>query len=174
MKTLPQAKYHPMNAGRYIAYCLTIITVLGTFQQPPISDSAQAAGNPIAEEMRTFSQEIISAYEKRDTVRLKSLYAKQPDALFFWERKMSYSWSNIDATIDGLVTALSRLRLTMNEFRSGGSGKTGWFAATFQAERVTTEGKEFTSEGRWTVIAEKIGGRWMIVHEHTSFPLPEH
>jgi len=126
-----------------------------------------------AERMRRFSSEIIAAYERRDTKALKSFYAQQPGALFFWERKMSYSWQQIDHTIDSLVSAVAHLKLTTSEFRSGGSGNTGWFATTFHVERVTPEGKRFASDGRWTVVAERIGGRWRIVHEHTSFPLPE-
>lgn len=127
----------------------------------------------VAERMRHFSKEIIAAYERRDTKKLKSFYAKQPDALFFWERKMTYSWDQIDRTMDALVSAVAKLKLTTNEFRSGGSGDNGWFAATFHAERITPEGKQFSSDGRWTVVAEKVNGRWLIVHEHTSFPLPE-
>jgi ketosteroid isomerase-like protein len=123
--------------------------------------------------MRRFSREIIAAYERRDTTALKSFYAKHPGALFFWERKMSYSWDEIDNTMNALVTAVAKLRLTISEFRSGGSGNNGWFAATFHVERVTPEGKQFSSDGRWTVIAERVNGRWLIVHEHTSFPLPK-
>ncbi|HKZ79889.1 MAG TPA: nuclear transport factor 2 family protein [Pyrinomonadaceae bacterium] len=130
-------------------------------------------GDSVAEEMRAFSREIIAAYEKRNTATLKSFYARQPDALFFWERRMSYSWPQIESTIDSLVGALAELKLTTREFRSGGSGKNGWYAATFHAERVTSDGKRFFSDGRWTVIAEKVNGRWLIVHEHTSFPFVE-
>jgi len=134
-----------------------------------------AAGqkDPVAESMRLLSKGLIDAYERRDTAALKGYYAKQPDALFFWERKMTYSWEQIDSTMDALVGAVAKMKLTITEFRSGGSGQTGWFAATFHAERATPEGREFSSDGRWTVIAEKRGGRWLIVHEHTSFPLPK-
>ncbi len=138
--------------------------------------NAQALGNrevKTPERMRRFSGEIIAAYERRDTKTLKSFYAQQPGALFFWERKMSYSWQQIDHTIDSLVSAVAQLKLSTSEFRSGGSGNNGWFATTFHVERVTPEGKRFASDGRWTVVAERIGGRWLIVHEHTSFPLPE-
>ena len=36
---------------------------------------------------------------------------------------------------------------------------------------VTTAGKHELATLRWTVIFEKQGGKWMIVHEHTSEPL---
>jgi ketosteroid isomerase-like protein len=138
-----------------------------------MNSNISAQQESVAQSMRNFSQEIISAYEQRDTKRLKGFYAKQPDALFFWERKMSYSWDQIDHTMDALVSAVAKLKLSTREFRSGGSGNNGWFAATFHVERVTPDGKEFSSDGRWTVVAEKVNGRWLIVHEHTSFPASE-
>lgn len=148
---------------------LTAICVSPTGARPALREKRES----VAESMRRFSREVISAYERRDTTALKSFYAKQPDALFFWERKMSYSWDQINSTIDALASEIAQLKLTTSQFRSGGSGNVGWFAATFHVERVTTEGRQFSSDGRWTVIAERVKGRWLIVHEHTSFPLPE-
>jgi len=160
-KLLKQA--FPIAFG-LLAICFSPLNELSAF---PVKEES------VPERMRSFSKEIISAYERRDTKTLKSFYAKQSGALFFWERKMTYSWDQIDRTIDALVSAAAKLKLTTSEFRSGGSGNHGWFAATFHAERVTPEGKEFSSDGRWTVIAEKVEGQWLIVHEHTSFPLRE-
>ena len=141
----------------------------------PASETGASVGKTesVAESMRRLSGEIISAYERRDAAALKGFYARQLKALFFWERRMSYSWEKIEQTMDELVRLIAKIKLTTGEFRSGGSGNTGWFATTFHAERVTPEGQTITSDGRWTVVAEKINGRWLIVHEHTSFPLPE-
>jgi ketosteroid isomerase-like protein len=141
--------------------------------QPAGIDAPANRGESVAESMRQLAKDMIAAYERRDTAALKGFYAKQPGALFFWERKMTYSWEQISSTMDGLVSAVEKLKLATTEFRAGGSGDTGWFAATFHIERVTPEGKQSSADGRWTVVAERIGGRWLIVHEHTSFPLPK-
>ena len=155
-----------------IACGIIALTAIGVCH-PGETPALPAKKGSVSESMRRFSREIIAAYERRDTGALKSFYLKQPGALFFWERKMSYSWDEIDNTMNALLAAVAKLTLTISEFRSGGSGNNGWFAATFHVERVTPEGKQFSSAGRWTVIAEKVNGRWLIVHEHTSFPLPE-
>ena len=155
-----------------IACSIVLLIAIGAWHSnktAALADKSEA----VAESMRKLSKEIFAAYERRDTAALKSFYAKQPDALFFWEREMKYSWEQLDSTIDALVSAAVKLELNTSEFRSGGSGDTGWFAATFHIERVTPEGKQSSSDGRWTVIAEKRDGRWLIVHEHTSFPLPK-
>ncbi|HEU0048225.1 MAG TPA: nuclear transport factor 2 family protein [Nitrososphaera sp.] len=155
-----------------IACGIIALTAIGVCH-PGETPALPGKKGSVSESMRRFSREIIAAYERRDTTALKSFYAKQPDALFFWERKMSYSWDEIDNTMNALLTAVAKLTLTIKEFRSGGSGNNGWFAATFHVERITPKGKKFSSDGRWTVIAERVNGRWLIVHEHTSFPLPE-
>ncbi len=154
---------------------LSISLLLLAIPVLPITRIPARAGQEgsIAQSMQKLSKELFAAYERRDTTALKSYYAKQPDALYFWERKMTYTWSELDHTMDALVSSAAQLKLTIGEFRSGGSDNSGWFAATFHIERVTPEGQKSSSDGRWTVVAEKIGGRWLIVHEHTSYPLPK-
>lgn len=137
------------------------------------SAAAEVQGEPVAEAMRGLSQRMVDAYERRDPDALRLLYKRQPDALFFWERRMSYSFDDISRTMGAIVDAVSNIKLTVTEFRSGGAGQTGWFAALFHIERTTKDGERSTSEGRWTVVAEKTGEGWLIVHEHTSFPLPK-
>jgi ketosteroid isomerase-like protein len=161
-----------MRSFRRCVYAGVLLMVMGSCQMSA-DPTPVSQGDSVAESMRQFANEIMAAYERRDTAALKNLYAKQPDALFFWERQMKYSWPQIDRTIDALASQVAKIKLTTTDFRAGGSGQAGWFAATFHAERVTPEGKEISSDGRWTVVAEKIEGRWQIVHEHTSFPLPE-
>lgn len=155
-----------------IAYSSILLMAVGVWPSGEATSFA-VKNESVTESMRRLADEMIAAYERRDTTALKQFYAKQPDALFFWERKMKYSWPEIARTMDDLVRLVAKIDLTVGEFRSGGSGSAGWFAATFHAERVTPEGKQFSSDGRWTVIAEKVNGQWRIVHEHTSFPLPE-
>jgi ketosteroid isomerase-like protein len=161
-----------MNSISPLLFGMVLLAVIGV-SHPCETFAFGQKEESVAESMRRLSLDIISAYEKRDVAALKNFYAKQPGALFFWERKMSYSWPEIDSTIDALVSAVTQLKLTTTELRSGGSGNNGWFAATFHVERVTPTGKKFFSDGRWTVVAEKVNGRWLIVHEHTSFPQAE-
>lgn len=157
--------------GRIACSILLFIAIsLGSVRD---ASTVTRGSDSVAASMRKLADDIFAAYQRRDTVALKMFYARQPDALFFWERKMTYSWEQLDATIDALVKAAARLELTTTDFRSGGSGDTGWFAATFHIERVTPDGKQSASDGRWTVVAERRDGHWLIVHEHTSFPLPK-
>ena len=75
-------------------------------------------------------------------------------------------------TVDALATSVAALELTPGEFRAGGSGDVGWFALTFHARRTVPDGRVFESDGRWTAVAAMVDGRWLIVHDHASIPLP--
>ena len=58
------------------------------------------------------------------------------------------------------------------DFRAHVNGKEAWTTATFRADAVTKEGASQSLQGRWTAVWEKRGNDWLIVHEHTSVPLP--
>jgi ketosteroid isomerase-like protein len=151
--------------------CILIAVAAGCSTNGGRAPTAQ--GESAAEAMRGLSQRLVDAYERRNPDALRGLYKRQSDALFFWERRMSYSFDDISRTMGAIVDAVSNIKLTVTEFRSGGAGQTGWFAALFHIERTAKDGERSISEGRWTVVAEKTGESWLIVHEHTSFPLPK-
>jgi ketosteroid isomerase-like protein len=47
-----------------------------------------------------------------------------------------------------------------------------WGTATWRADAVKTDGETEVVYGRWTVLFEHRGGRWLIIHEHVSVPAP--
>ena len=52
-------------------------------------------------------------------------------------------------------------------------GNIAWTTRTLHLSAAMKQGKPFDFDGRDTVIWEKRGGRWLIVHEHFSAPLPQ-
>ena len=51
-------------------------------------------------------------------------------------------------------------------------GNIAWTTRTLHLSAAMKEGKPIEIDARDTVIWEKRGGRWLIVHEHVSAPLP--
>ncbi len=47
-------------------------------------------------------------------------------------------------------------------------GDIAWTAAALKEEAATSTGKQEMATMRWTVIFQKMDGKWLIVHEHTS------
>ena len=132
-----------------------------------MSDSA------IAGAMRTLCDEMFAAHQSLDPSAIKQLYAEQPHGLYFWERALAYDYGQIVRTVDAIASSVTALTLTPGDFRAGGSADTGWFAVTFHAARTLVDGRTFELDGRLTVIAERSDGRWLIVHDHASLPLPQ-
>jgi ketosteroid isomerase-like protein len=126
----------------------------------------------VRDAMRALCDELFTAHQRLDPAGIKRLYAQLPDGIHFWERALAYDFAQVAATLDALAASVAALELTPGEFRAGGSGATGWFAVTFHARRVLPDGRVFELDGRLTAVAAKIDGRWLIVHDHASLPLP--
>ena len=126
----------------------------------------------VRDAMRVLCGELLAAHQRLDPEAIKRLYARLPDGIYFWERALAYDFSQVAKTVDALATSVAALELTPGEFRAGGSGNTGWFAVTFHARRTLPDGRVFESDGRWTAVAAIVDGRWLIVHDHASIPLP--
>jgi len=132
-----------------------------------MSDSA------IEDAMRSLCAELFAAHQRLDPEAIKRLYADQADGIYFWERALSYDIVEVAKTVDALATSVVALTLTPVEFRAGGSGHMGWFAVTFRADRLLPDGRRFEFDGRLTTIAGEFDGRWQILHDHASIPLPQ-
>jgi ketosteroid isomerase-like protein len=63
------------------------------------------------------------------------------------------------------------LRLTLNpDFQASSQGKLGWAAFTCQFEITAKGGEVIEAAARRATALERRGGRWLIVHEHSSVP----
>jgi hypothetical protein len=51
-------------------------------------------------------------------------------------------------------------------------GEMAYVAANFHLQTTNPEGDESTDEGRVSVIFERRGEQWVVVHRHTSFQAP--
>lgn len=129
--------------------------------------------NETASDMRELHDALLGAYQRLDGPAIKALYAKRSEDLYFWARKMTYTWEELEFALDGLIEIASEFRFSTSNLRVGGSGNFGWFAATYHVERDREGGESWSIDGRWTMVAEKIDGEWLIIHDHESFPATE-
>lgn len=127
----------------------------------------------VADAMRALCEQLFAAHRSLDPEAIMQLYAEQPNGLYFWERALAYDYGQIAQTVGAIASSVAALTLTPGEFRAGGTGDTGWFAVTFHAARTLPDGRAFETDGRFTVVAERIGAHWLIVHDHASLPLPQ-
>ena len=139
---------------------------------------ALALALPAAGQQPDFKAQMrktLDAWETLDISKPAAFYAKEPARTFFDIAPLKYSgWNAYAEGVQKLFIATSKsVKFTLNDdVQVQQSGKNAWGTATFKIEIVTKDGARESGEGRWTVVWEKRGNDWLIVHEHVSFPAP--
>ena len=134
----------------------------------PKPKKTAAAGAPD----KAFLQKLMAGWSSGDPATMAQYY-DQGDYTFFDIAPLRYSnWAEYQKGVTDLLKGYKSLKLTVNDdAQIHTDGNLTWTAATVKEDAVTVAGKHELATLRWTVIFEKQGGKWMIVHEHTSEPL---
>jgi ketosteroid isomerase-like protein len=127
-------------------------------------------------DFKTLHAKVDSAWESLKAENASPYYAHDAGLVFYDAAPVKYDgWA---AYRDGaqklfLDTATS-LKFNVNDdLKVTRRGKVAWTTRTMHLKANMKEGKPIEFEGRDTVIWENRGGKWLIVHEHLSAPLPE-
>ena len=64
----------------------------------------------IEDAMRALRDELFDAHQRLDPEAIKRLYAEQPNAIYFWERALSYDIVQVARTVDALATSVPPFR----------------------------------------------------------------
>jgi hemoglobin len=140
---------------------------------------ALALASPAAAQQMDWKghmRKVLDAWETLDVTKPAPFYAKEPTRTFFDIAPMKYTgWSAYAAGVQKVfVDTVQSAKFTLNDdVQVQQSGKSAWGTATFKIDMVSKAGTRESAEGRWTVVFEKVGKDWLIVHEHVSFPAPE-
>ena len=129
---------------------------------------------PGADDFKGRMQKVLAAWETLDSAKAAPFYAKDADLKFFDLAPLKYTgWAEYAAGVDKVAADLKSIRFTLgDDARTYRRGNVAWATATMRAEVATKGGAKQTIEGRWTLVWEKRGKDWLIVHEHFSAPLP--
>ena len=121
---------------------------------------------------KTYLEKLMAGWSSGDPATMAQYY-DQGDYTFFDIAPLKYSnWAEYQKGVTDLLKGYKSLKLTLNDdAQIHTQGNLTWAAATVKEDAVTTAGKHELATLHWTVIFEKEGGKWLIVHEHTSEPL---
>ena len=127
-------------------------------------------------DFKALHAKVDAAWESLKAENASPFYAHDAGLVFYDAAPVKYDgWA---AYRDGaqklfLDTATS-LKFNVNDdLKVTRRGKVAWTTRTMRLKANMKEGKPIEFEGRNTVIWENRGGKWLIVHEHLSAPLPE-
>ena len=101
-------------------------------------------------------------------------YTADARVVWFDIAPMQYvGWRAYKEGVKQLNTGLDGMSLKVHDdVAVRRKGSVAWATYTFSAELRWKDRKVEKGEGRATDILEKRGGKWIIVHEHVSFPAP--
>jgi hemoglobin len=119
-------------------------------------------------------QKMCELWSTMDTSKVAPYYAGDAALAFFDIAPLKYtSWAEYQKGVSAMFADMSSLQLTLgNDARATVRGNTAWGTATGTVQTVSKDGATEKMDFRWSVVWEKRGKDWLIVHEHVSFPAP--
>lgn len=152
--------------------CLAAAAVLVAGCAP--SGARPAADLRSAAEVRALFEEFNAAWERRDSAFIDRFYAHDSAGTFFFERRQLTGWPRVDTLYRQMFASAAegRVHSRFDVLDVGARGNLAWLAANFRLEVVGATGDTTVDEGRQSLVFERRGGRWVVVHRHTSFQAP--
>lgn len=134
----------------------------------------QSHGQQSEQALRELVPKIVASWETFDLAKIEPYYAKDADLTYFDLAPLKYNnWADYRATVPKvLFEPNTSLKLKVNDdLRVHSRGSLAWATFTFGADMTTKQGAASHLDGRWTMVLEKRGQGWIVVHEHVSAPL---
>ena len=111
-----------------------------------------------------------TAFAQNDMPTLDKIWANDDAVTVFENGYANYGWADYrNNHLGPEMKEMTNIKYSSSDMKVKMSGKTAWatFKYTISADSA---GRHFDSNGLGTAILEKRGGRWLIVHWHSSAP----
>jgi ketosteroid isomerase-like protein len=148
---------------------LTVILSGSALAKPAATKQAPEA------EFKALIDRYYAAWSSMNTDNASQFYAKDADLVFYDIAPLKYNnWAEYKEGVqknffDGATSA----KLTPNsDLKVTRRGNVAWTVVTFHLSVKLKSGDSMEIDARHTAIWENRGGKWLIVHEHVSAPLP--
>lgn len=163
-----------MNISKLFKRFLTtgimlLIVLSGSAQSRGTARQAQDA------EFKSLIDRYYAAWSSLNADNAAQFYAKDADLIFFDIAPLQYKgWAEYKEGVKkAFFDIITAGKLTPNnDLRVSRHGNMAWTVVTFHLSATPKAGGAMELDGRHTAIWEKRGGKWLIVHEHISVPLP--
>jgi ketosteroid isomerase-like protein len=125
-------------------------------------------------EFKALIQHYWEAWSTLNPENTAPMYAQDADAVFFDVAPLKYNgWGEYKEGVKKVFGDATSASFTANDdLKVTRRGNIAWTSNTFKGTINQKDGKPMLMTGRHTVVWEKRGGHWIIVHEHVSAPLP--
>jgi ketosteroid isomerase-like protein len=156
---------------RFFTVFACILTVsLASFAASSKKAANKASAGPGPD--KAYLVKLLDGWNTLNPANMAQYYASG-DYTFFDIAPLKYNnWAEYQKGVTDLLKGYKSFKLTLNDdAQVHQAGDIVWTSATVKEEAVTSAGKHEMATLRWTVIFQKLDGKWFIVHEHTSEPV---
>ena len=129
----------------------------------PAADSAQSRA------VRDAFDSLVDGIRKADAAAVMALYWNSPQlSLFNNNGTVTRTWEQVRSNRQSLYSKVSDVKLDVRDVRVKTLGPTAAVVTCLWDQTQTADGQPEHATGRLTVVYQKIGADWKIVHTHTS------
>jgi ketosteroid isomerase-like protein len=137
-----------------------------------------SANSLFAQSDAQFKQMVVKYWQTwsmLDPDKSAVMYVKNPDAVFFDVTPMKYSgWNEYAEGVKKAFATTASAKISADDdITVHRQGNFAWTTDTFHGVLTGKDGKTSPLNGRHTAIWQKVGGKWLIVHDHVSVPMAE-
>jgi ketosteroid isomerase-like protein len=140
-----------------------------------IAQTRKAAAG-VESEFKTLIDQYYAAWSTLNPDNAAKFYATDADLVFYDIAPLKYNnWAEYKEGVKKAFTeTMSSGKLTpKDDLKVNQRGNLVWTTVTFHlSAQPKAGGAALEVDGRHTAIWEKRGGKWVIIHEHVSAPLP--
>jgi uncharacterized protein (TIGR02246 family) len=127
------------------------------------ADSAQSRA------VRDAFDSLVDGIRKADASAVMALYWNSPQlSVFNNNGTVTRTWEQVKSNRESLYGKVSDVKLDVRDVRVRTLGPVAAVVTCLWEQTQTVEGQQEHATGRLTVIYQKVGAAWKIVHTHTS------
>lgn len=135
----------------------------------PRRAAAQAAGDAQTRAVRDAFDTLVDGIRKADAAAVMALYWNSPQlSVFNNNGTVTRTWEQVRSNRESLYSKVSDVKLEVRDVRVKTLGPTAAVVTCFWDQTQTADGQPEHATGRLTVVYQKVGADWKIVHTHTS------
>lgn len=150
-----------------LAVCVVLISVSAVMAAKKPAERKTSSPAPD----KAYLQKIWAGWSTLDTANVAQFYASGTHTFFDVAPLKYSSWDEYQKTVSQELADYKSGKFTVNDDAElHPAGNYVWGTATIKEEMTRKSGKVEMGNFRWTVVFEKQGGKWLIVHEHVSVP----
>ncbi|HVF89713.1 MAG TPA: nuclear transport factor 2 family protein [Blastocatellia bacterium] len=162
----------PLKAAPRLLFAAAVI--LATSLSGLAQASKRATGNAAEVGLKKLIMDYYKAWNTLDPENAGRFYDEGPGLVFYDIAPLQYNgWNEYRQSLKALFTQYSSFKLIPgNDLKIRQNGRMALVTLTLHLSAVHKTNGPLELDARHTAVLEKRGGRWLIVHEHISAPLP--